>query len=239
LERPAFSIVIPAFDEERYLPKCLDAIDHAAAALGEPVEVIVVDNKSHDRTPEIARERGATVVTAEEKCLSVIRNRGAAAATGRYLGFVDADSLMSENMLVEIKAVLDSGRYVGGGVVNVTTDRMSLGIALHFAAAVPAFLLTRLSGVLFYTTPEAFRAIGGFDESLYAIEDVDFAKRLRAYGRKKGLRYKNLTRAKVVTSARKFDEFGDWFIFRRPGMVVKALLNNRKVAHEIWYRRRR
>ena len=92
---------------------------------------------------------------------------------------------------------------------------------------------------MFYTTPEAFRAIGGFNEKRYAIEDADFGFRLRRYGRKLGLRYKNLWSARVTTSARKFDEYGDWFIFRRPFMVLRALLNDRHVAHEIWYRRRR
>lgn len=239
MSRPLFSVVIPAFDEERYLPKCLDAVDAAARRLGQPVEIIVVDNMSHDRTADLARERGATVVQVPEKCLSVIRNRGASAASGQYLVFVDADSCMSENMLLELRKVLDSGRYVGGGVANVRTDRLSLGIVLTFVAALPVALLTRLSCVLFYTTPEAFHAIGGFNENRYAVEDIDFARRLRAYGRTRRLRYKNLLRARVVTSARKFDEFGDWFIFRRPDMVLRAFLNSRKVAHEIWYRRRR
>lgn len=239
MSQPTFSVVVPAFDEERYLPKCLDAVDAAARSLGEPVEVVVVDNMSHDRTAEIARERGAKVIQVEEKCLSIIRNRGAAAASGRYLVFVDADSYMSDNMLVEVKKALDSGRYVGGGVANVWTDRTSLGIFCHLALALPAFLLARLACVLFYTTPAHFQAVGGFDETRYAIEDADFARRLRRYGRKQGLRYKAMLRARVITSARKFDEFGDWFIFRRPDMVLRALFNSRKAAHEIWYRRRR
>ncbi len=236
---PTFSVIVPTFDEEHYLPKCLDAIRRATAALGEPVETIVVDNMSHDRTPEIARELGAKVLEVEEKCLSIIRNRGAAAATGQYLVFIDADSVMADTMLVEVKRAMDTGRFVGGGVMNVVTDRLSLGIAVHLLAALPAFLLTRLSAVMFYTTPEAFHAVGGFDETRYAIEDADFAFRLKRYGRRRGLRYCNLWRARVTTSARKFDEFGDWFIFRRPDMVLKAFFNNRKVAHEIWYRRRR
>ncbi len=237
--QPTFTVVIPAFDEERYLPACLDAVERAAQQLGEPVEIVVVDNMSHDRTAEAARERGARVIQVEEKCLSIIRNRGAEIATGRYLCFIDADSQMSDNMLVEVKRVLDSGRYVGGGVLNVRTDRMSPGILAHYLLIMPAFVITRLSGVMFYTTAEAFRAVGGFDERLYAVEDMDFARRLRRYGRRQGQRYKHLTRGRVVTSSRKFDEFGDWFVFRRPGMVFGALLNSRKAAHEMWYRRRR
>jgi glycosyltransferase involved in cell wall biosynthesis len=239
MTQPTFSVIVPAFDEERFLPKCLDAIDAAARRLGKAVEVVVVDNMSHDRTREIALERGSKVIQVEEKCLSVIRNRGAAAASGRYLCFIDADSFMADNMLVEVKKVMDSGRYVGGGVMSVGTDRSSLGIRLSMSMAALAFLLTRTSLVMFYTTPEAFNAIGGFDERLFAIEDADFGRRLKRYGRKQGLRYKNLWSARITTSARKFDEFGDWFIFRRPDLVFRALLNDRRVAHMIWYRRRR
>lgn len=239
MSQPTFSIVIPAFDEERFLPRCLDAVEAAARCLAEPVEIIVVDNESHDRTAVIAAERGAKVLTVPDKCLSIIRNRGAAAATGRYLVFVDSDTFMSDRMLVEVKRVLDSGRYVGGGVANFRTDRMSAGILMHFIAALPAALALRLSCVLFYTTQEAFGAVDGFDERLYALEDVDFARRLRRLGRGRGQRYKNLWRAGVVTSARKFDEFGDWFIFRHPLMVLRLARNNREAAHNMWYRRRR
>ena len=240
MSAPVFSIVIPACDEESYLPACLDGIDRAARQLGDPVEVIVVDNGSRDRTGDIARERGALVVREATKCLSVVRNRGAAAASGKYLAFVDADTVMSDRMLVAIKNVLDSRRYIGGGVAHVRPDRISLGIVCSVVCFVPfALWRIRTSCTLFYTTPEAFNAIGGFDESLYAVEDIDFGKRLRRLGKQRGLRYKNLVRAHVTTSSRKFDEFGDWFIIRHPIKVWKAFRNDRSVADELWYRRRR
>ena len=238
---PLFSIVVPAYDEERYLPRCLDAIHRSIAQLGEDVEIIVVDNESHDGTVAVAREHGARVVTETAKNLSCIRNRGAQAARGRYLVFVDADSYMSSAMLTEIRRVIDSGRYVGGGVLDVRPDRWSLGIFMHAVILGLAFLLfwRRLSVCLFYTTREAFEAVGGFNESLYAVEDIDFAHRLWRHGREKGLRYKNLITAHLVTSTRKFDEYGDWMAFRHPGKVFRALRNDRAAAHDFWYRRRR
>jgi len=138
-----------------------------------------------------------------------------------------------------VHVVMDSGCYVGGGVLNVRTDRYSLGILLHFAALLPVALAEGISCTLFYTTREAFDAIGGFDESLYALEDVDFARRLKRMGKQRRQRYKNLLRAGVVTSARKFDEFGDWFVFRHPIKVWRAFRNDRATADEIWYRPRR
>lgn len=237
--RPLFSIVIPAFNEEQYISKCLDAIDRATTLLGEPVEVIVADNSSTDRTADLARERDARIVTVEPKCLSVIRNKGAEAATGRYLAFIDADSVMSDNMLVAIKEVMDSDRYVGGGVANVRADRHSLGMLCSGIAFLPVMLWWGVTAVMFYTTLDAFKAVGGFDESLYAAEDLDFGRRLKRYGRKNDLRYKNLWAGKVTTSARKLDEFGDWFVVRHPLKVMKILRNDRDTAHEFWYRDRR
>src|SRR5207253_498250 len=123
----SFSVVIPAFNEEHFLPKCLAAVQRAAAELAEPVEIIVADNCSTDRTVDLAREMGAKVVTVTTRCISAVRNQGAAAATGNYLVFVDADDLMSDNLLVEVKKVLESGRYIGGGVARTRYDRDSWG----------------------------------------------------------------------------------------------------------------
>ncbi len=238
-ERPVFSIIIPAYNEASYLPKCLGCIHAAIEASAAPTEIIVVDNASADRTAEIAQEAGARVVMETEKNLSKIRNRGAREASGEYLVFVDADSYMSPNMLVAIRKVMETGRYVGGGVANIITDRMSLGIFMTFMLAIPYGLWVRTAVCLFYLRRETFFAIDGFNEARYTLEDVDFAQRLMRYGRKHGLRYKNLLRARLVTSARKFDEYGDWFVFRRPLFIWKAFLNHRGVAHDLWYRSRR
>lgn len=221
------------------MPACLDAIERAQQQLGEAVEVIVVDNASRDRTAAVAIERGAKVVLDERKCLSAIRNAGAAQATGKYLAFIDADSIMSDNMLAEIKRIMDSGRYVGGGVSRVWSDRVSLGILCSVIVFSPVLLWYGVAAVMFYTTPEAFRAIGGFNENLYAAEDLDFGVRLKLLGKTRGQRYKGIWRAWVTTSARKFDEFGDWFLFRRIRMVLRIIRNDRESANEYWYRPRR
>jgi len=238
--RPLFSVIIPACDEEDYLPIGLAAIARAQAELGEPVETIVVDNGSHDRTVELAEAAGAIVVHEERKCLSAVRNTGARTARGEYFVFVDADSWMSDNLLVELRRVMNTGKFIGGGMVNVKFDRNSLGIFLSMLVALPVVLYLRTGMCLFFTHRDTFEAMGGWNEDLYALEDVDFAQRLLKFGREHGrLRFKNVWRARLHTSARKFDEFGDWFIFRRPGAVWRAFLNDRELAHEIWYRKRR
>lgn len=234
-----FSVVIPAYNEERYLPTCLEAVARAARALGEDVEVIVADNCSTDATAEVARAHGARVVEVTTRCISAVRNQGAAAATGKYLVFVDADDSMSDNLLVEVKKVLDSGRYIGGGVARTRYDRESWGIRFTHGFVQTGLSFTGLSMFLFYLPAAAFRELGGFDEKLLSTEDYDFAKRLRALGRRKGVRYKNLRSACLIKSSRKFREYGDWMFLRHPVMSIKAALNNKEVVHELWYRDRR
>jgi glycosyltransferase involved in cell wall biosynthesis len=234
-----FSVVIPAFNEARYLPDTLGAIRRAAEALGEEVEVIVADNMSTDGTDAVARELGARVVPVEIRCISAVRNQAAAVATGRYLVFVDADDHVSENMFIAIKQAMDSGRYIGGGVANVRYDRNSLGIRVTHGLINAGVTLSGLSMFLFYTTPEAFQAVGGFNEDLLSTEDYDFAQRLRKLGRERGLKYKNLRTAQLVKSSRKFSEYGDWSLFRHPLIFAKAVMNDRETAYELWYRPRR
>lgn len=232
-------MVIPAYNEARYLPATIAAVRRAEARLGEPVEIIVGDNASTDGTAAVAASLGARVVPVSIRCISVVRNTAAAHATGRYLVFVDADDLMSENLLVEVKRVLESGEYIGGGVARTRYDRDSWGIRITHGIVQSVLSFTGLSLFLFYTTPEAFEAAGRFNEDLLCTEDYDFAKRLRALGKRRGLRYKNLRSAYLVKSSRKFSEFGDWGAFTHPMAGVRAAMNDPDTAYEIWYKPRR
>jgi hypothetical protein len=78
--------------------------------------------------------------------------------------------------------------------------------------------------------------ISGFDESLYSAEDIDFAVRLKRYGKSQGKKYGTLLKAYITTSCRKFDQFGDWFFLRKI-LSWKKLLGGKDpvAANEIWY----
>jgi len=75
-------------------------------------------------------------------------------------------------------------------------------------------LMTRLSGAMFWCDRADFDAVGGFDEGRILAEDLDFARRLRAHGRRTRRSFVELRVAPVVASTRKFDEFGDWHMFK-------------------------
>ena len=93
---------------------------------------------------------------------------------------------------------------------------------------------------MFWLKRETFEELGGFDESLLSVEDFDFAIRLKRYGKSRGLRYGTLRCAVVRTSCRKFDQFGDWYLFRNP-RLVKLIFSgrNRKAADGFYYEVRR
>jgi glycosyltransferase involved in cell wall biosynthesis len=213
-----FSVVVPAHNEELLLPDALKAIAVAANAVDGDVEVIVVANRCTDATAALARAAGATVVEDESRNISAVRNAGADRASGEVLVTIDADCRMSPRTFGEIERLLRSGRFVGGGT-KVRPERRSAGIRATYALMEVAVFLTRLGGGQFWCRRSDFEAVGGFDESLLLAEDLDFARRLRAHGKRTGRGFTTMRAAPIVASCRKFDRFGDWHMF---GMALQA-----------------
>jgi len=234
LSKMKISIVIPARDEEAFIGACLDSIRVAAQNFGGEVEVIVSLNRCTDRTEEIARSFGAAIVSEDSKNLARIRNRGAQSATGDVIATIDADSRMSPNMLREIGRKLASGKSIGGGVA-ILPDRLSLGILVSVMVMLPYAVLHRLSAGLFWCLRKDFDAIGGFNEELISLEDVDFAKRLKAHGKRQGKRFNTILRGHIVTSCRKFDRFGDWYLLTNPRFVFRLISGKDRKAADTYY----
>ena len=229
-----YSVLIPAHNEEALLEKCLQSVKSAADKIAESVEIIVALNRCTDQTADIAARQHTVIVNEDSKNLARIRNAAARAATGDIMVTIDADSRMSGNMFVEIAANLSAGKYIGGGVM-IRPERWSLGICMSLLTVLPFLLIQRVSGGLFWCHRRDFKAIGGFNESLVSAEDLDFAKRLKALGKKKGKRFKTITRAHIITSCRKFDTFGDWYLFQNPGLVWKIMKGNNQKAADLFY----
>jgi glycosyltransferase involved in cell wall biosynthesis len=232
---PRISLVVPAHNESDHLPACLVAARHAAQRLGSPVEIIVVLNRCTDDTHDIALRHDCVIVREDAKNLALIRNAGAAAATGDIMVTCDADSRMHPETFREIARLLATGKFVGGGAL-VLPERWSAGIVASALSILPYLALTGVSFGLFWCHRHDFEAIGGFDARYISVEDVDFARRLKAHGRASGRRWGTLLRAPLVTSCRKFDQFGDWYLFRNPGFVRKVFRgDDREAADRFWY----
>ena len=249
------SLIIPAWNEEAFLPRLLESVEIAQARFAETggeVEVIVADNGSTDRTREIAAARGCKVVQVSKRCIAAARNGGAAAASGEILAFVDADFRISPQTFIYISEVLKHPEVIGGGT-GLTMERWSPGIRAVWLLLMPSLLLLGFDGGVWFARQADFELVGGYDETVQATEDVRFLRSLQKLGKTRTPRQKTVTRfaakkygltpATAICSARKFDQHGDWHMFRDLLLRAPKMLFSRKVFDEYidayWYQGRK
>jgi glycosyltransferase involved in cell wall biosynthesis len=238
------SIVVPAFNEERLLGESLAQIRAAAGAftrIGRETELIVCDNNSTDRTAEIARAAGATVVFEPVNQIARARNSGAAAATGEWLVFVDADSHPNADLFADVAEQIKSGRCLAGGVTLRLDEK-------HFAAGIitrgwncASRIWRLLAGSFIFCETASFRKIGGFSHELFAGEELELSQRLRKLARETDREIVILHRHPLVTSARKMRLYTMREHLRFLARVFFSngrALGKREEAH-LWYDGRR
>jgi len=206
---PDYSIVVPAYNEEALLPRTLASLAEAMAATNATGEIVVCDNNSTDLTAERARAAGARVVFEPVNQISRARNAGARAARGRFLVFVDADTIVAPELLEAALDLLQSARVCGGGSTVRLEGADPDGLA---AAAIRSW--NRLSrwrrlaaGSFVFVTREAFEAVGGFSERVYASEEIWLSRAVRRWGAARGLEFAILDEHPALTSNRK----SDWY----------------------------
>ncbi|MFZ5951308.1 MAG: glycosyltransferase [Candidatus Rifleibacteriota bacterium] len=201
---PEVSIIVPAFNEAELIGKTLLSLKSAALQSNTSVELIVVDNDSTDETAAIARKHGAKVVFEPHRQIARARNTGASAAMGRYLIFVDADTTISSELFSKAVNELRRGRTIGGGAL-VSFDVRPVGLA-RFLLRVWLLIskcLRLAAGCFIFCEAAAFMEAGGFDNRVYASEELWLSKNLKIIGRKCGKKFVILDGPGVITSARK------------------------------------
>ncbi len=230
------SIIIPAHNEEKFITNCLNSIVTASNEINENIEIVVVLNRCTDKTEEIAKSFGAVIVVENDKNLSKIRNAGVSASSGDVIITIDADSWMSINLLKDIKNNVAKSKYIGGAV-QIRPERFSIGILLTcLFIIIPIMLKNKVSLGVFWCHKKAFQAINGFDENLLTAEDVDFAVRLKKYGKHNGMAFKTINSSFVTTSCRKWDLFGDWYMLKNLKVLTYVFNGrNREIADRWWY----
>ncbi|WP_445505889.1 glycosyltransferase [Niallia sp. 03190] len=235
-ENIKFSIIIPAHNEEKYIERCLNSIAAASKSYKNQVEVIVVLNRCTDRTEEIAKSYNCITLKNTDKNLSKIRNTGAELARGDIIVTIDADNLMTENMLSDVEKYLTTEKYIGGGVTG-KFERMSIGIIVSVLLLIVPLLFKygAISVGIFWCYKKDFQSIKGFNEKMLMAEDADFAKRLKEWGKKNGKKYGTIKNG-MITSCRRFDKYGDWALLKRPQMILAYLKGtDKKYADEAYY----
>jgi len=238
------SIIIPAFNEERLLGQTLQEVKASLKAFtsaGWASEIIVCDNNSTDRTAEIARAAGATVVFEPVNQIARARNRGAEVATGDWLLFIDADSHPSAELFADVLKAIESNQYLAGGA----TIRMADGFPVANFVTRSWNCLSRwrrmLAGSFIFCDALVFRKLGGFSHELFAGEELDLTIRLKHLGKETGKQIVILHRHPLITSARKMKLYSGRELvcfFLRAAFRYRATLTSRAACHP-WYDGRR
>ncbi len=212
IKKPEVSVIVPALNEEKYIRYAFEGLSKQTF---RNFEVIVVDGGSTDRTRDISRKHARVIVDRKEG-IGRARNAGAAAARGRILVFIDADTKPSPQLLsVYSKAFADRNTVSATGPIlplEHTTEAVETGyriVSVLFVKLTLALHRPSVIGSNFAVTREAFRKAGGFNPKLITYEDWDLSHRLHRLGR---ILY--IDDAVVYTSVRRVAEWGIFGFFK-------------------------
>ena len=233
-----FSVIIPAFNEEAYLPATLDAVRTALDATGLRCEVIVVDNASTDDTRAVAIAGGAVVVHETERSIARARNHGAGTARGDVLCFIDADTTVPTELFDTIWRSMQDRRCAGGAVAVEYGELRRRWMRWYLRGwEFWSRLFDMKQGAAQFCRREVFERLGGYDEDIHVGEDIDFYWRMSRHARAHGGYVKYLTQPKVVTSARRFDRMNVWRTLLLTHPLFIRLNWKRRAFWRDWYDR--
>lgn len=192
MENPKVSLIICAYNEEKYIGECLDLAIKSSG--GNFFEILVIDNASTDRTNEVAKKRpGVRVVREEKKGLTRARQRGFMEARGDILTFIDSDTHMPEKWLETVirefkqnpnLAVL-SGPYV---YYDIPKWQQFLVKLYWYILAMPIYWIVGYMtvGGNFAIKKETLEKMSGFDTTIeFYGEDTNIARRAHEFGKVK------------------------------------------------------
>ncbi len=226
-----FSIIIPTYNEEEYLPVLLESIKKQDF---EDYEVIVADANSTDRTREIAHEYGCIVV--DGGLPAVGRNNGARVAKGEYLLFLDSDLELTDDYL---RNVLYEFQMEKLGIAitqmlpmsNKIEDKLFHDFANYFMISVEKIKPHGAGCYGIISKKKLHDECGGFDESQTFGEDTDYIERLA-----KKEPFKVLRNAKIGVSTRRLEEEGLTTLIQQYGKsTINDFLGKRTDASELNY----
>jgi len=197
---PFISIVIPAHNEEEFLPATLNALKKQNY---RHFETIVVTNGCTDRTADAVRGKCDQLFELEERGLGPARNLGAAKARGNLLLFLDADTILEPDAL-QIIARKFKRHHSAGTLRGVPDyDKASYKVIYFLKNFVHKSHAHHGSSGVILCWKDHFDAVGGFDNELYLRENSDLMKKLRQFGS-----YKYISSTPAITSMRRYEKTG-------------------------------
>jgi len=218
------SVIVPAYNEEKYLGATLEHIKSALGGLLDP-ELIVVDNESTDATRQIAESYGATIVDESEHNIGLVRNTGARRARGDVIVFVDADTCVPPRLFEKIVEAMSDESCPGGSVAVEYSEGMTAWTSRYVSLCQSIGRRTRIrQGATQFCRSDFFARLGGYDPTIWVGEDVEFHQRLDRLARSLGGRTIFIEEPPVLTSSRRFARFGliKTMLYTHPIMVLMA-----------------
>lgn len=227
---PEVSVIVPVLNEESVLPRLLASL---ARQEGPAWELVVVDGRSTDRSREVVRRWAArlpavVLLVATRRGVAHQKNLGAAAARGRWLLFLDADTELPAGFLSaavgEAAArALNSAAPLSDPVESGVLPRMVF-TAFNVWMRLARVVAPHAPGYCQLFTRSLFSAVGGFDESLKLCEEMEILARARRRGR-----FGILSTVRVRASARRFERHG----YLRTALQQLGILLHRLILGEI------
>lgn len=222
------SVIIPAYNEEKYLPKTIKSLQNLKRT---PDEILIVDGGSTDKTAEVAKAAGARVITVAHRGIGYAREQGLKAVKNDVVAFTDADTQVPDNWLAVIEETLSKSGVVGlfgsfrvpdgwwlyRGYINILQPFFN---QIYWWFGVP---MAPGQNIAFWRDKAI--AAGGFPEDYKIAEDIEMARRLMTQG--KVIYKSNLI---VISSGRRgnegihlltrtFQAFFLYFFFRKANKI--------------------
>jgi rSAM/selenodomain-associated transferase 2 len=194
VQNKGISVIIPALDEESTIKACLESAKRL-----NPLEIIVVDGGSADKTREIAQDAGAVVIKSQ-KGRGIQMNKGASLAKGDILLFLHADTVIANEVSSLCHPELDSGfkemlkrvqhdkteifdKYIGGFFrLKFDDNSISTRLVELFANVRARICSLPYGDQAIFLKRDVFEKIGGFREYPF-LEDIDMSMRIRKFGK--------------------------------------------------------
>jgi glycosyltransferase involved in cell wall biosynthesis len=238
-EPPYISVIVPVYNGEKFLDKCLDALFSSKYA---SFEVVVVDDGSTDKSAEISSEKGATVLTTSrpQSGPAAARNFATREIQGKILLFIDADVVVKSDTIAKVAAVFQQHPNVAALFGSYDDDPEEKNFLSQYRNLLHHFVHqnSNRDASTFWTglgaiRREIFNKIGGFDCEQFAvpsIEDIELGTRLRANGYHilldKEIQAKHLKKWKIISMV-KTD------IFCRAIPWAKMILTNQAMINDL------
>lgn len=226
---PLVSIVVTTKNEEKNIQNCLESIKKQ---IYPKLEIIVVDNNSQDKTREIAKKYTKNVFNVGPE-RSAQRNYGAGKAKGEFLLFLDADMVLSKNVINELVKLSMSKKGEGrfGGII-IPEESFGIGFWAQVKKLERSFYINNndIEAARFYRK-DVFDKLGGFDLSITGPEDWDMSQRVREkYGL---LRINSFIHHNEGNLSLRKSVYKKYYYSKKFSSYVKKMENKKYFAHQM------